>query len=235
MTSIGIRPSLQRYGTIRESIFGRLRSTFTTQQSPRTERGPLHRGPTKQRQQFSCVGSGRVEIRGTRSYSGRTETETKSAEQGQQPAAAAAAVAADMASDQDYMAFLDKANNDADEAHASAAKTQSGSRAQLKALDAGQTAPKSIVDVCKEAVYTSDADEPFEQVSLKYTGANGLPDEGTFYFLLIPTVVAGLYFCRISPLVRIECDGFLPSFLFFDEAARKGSLIGKPPRRRGQK
>ncbi len=107
-----------------------------------------------------------------------------------------------MASDQDYMAFLDKANNDADEAHANAAKTQSGARAQLKALDAGQTAPKSIVDVCKEAVYTSDADEPFEQVSLKYTGANGLPDEGTFYSRLIPFVAAG----RVAP-------GFFP-FLF---------------------
>lgn len=86
-----------------------------------------------------------------------------------------------MASDEDYMAFLNKANNDADEAHAKAAETvraQSGARAQLKALDAGSTAPQPIVDVCKEAVYTSDADEPFHQVSLKWSGEGGLPDEG---------------------------------------------------------
>lgn len=89
-----------------------------------------------------------------------------------------------MASDEDYMAFLNKANNDADEAHAHAAeetaRAQAGARAQLKTLDAGETAPASIVKVCQEAVYTSDADEPFEQVSLKYTGEGGLPDEGTF-------------------------------------------------------
>lgn len=87
-----------------------------------------------------------------------------------------------MASDEDYMAFLNRANNDADEAHARAGETaraQAGARAQLKALDAGQTAPKGIVEVCKEAVYTSDADEPFEPVSLKFVGASGLPDEGT--------------------------------------------------------
>ncbi|KAJ4153127.1 hypothetical protein LMH87_009631 [Akanthomyces muscarius] len=105
-----------------------------------------------------------------------------------------------MASDQDYMAFLDKANNDADEAHANAAKTQSGARAQLKALDAGQTAPKSIVDVCKEAVYTSDADEPFEQVSLKYKGANGLPDEEEFAKLINHWDVAKAEISIMDPL-----------------------------------
>lgn len=85
-----------------------------------------------------------------------------------------------MASDEDYMAFLNKANNDADEAHA-AARAQSGGKAQLKTLDAGEQAPQAIVDVCKTAVYTSDADEPFVQVSLKWAGEGGLPDEGEFF------------------------------------------------------
>ncbi|TQV91493.1 hypothetical protein V2A60_008864 [Cordyceps javanica] len=86
-----------------------------------------------------------------------------------------------MASDEDYMAFLNKANNDADEAHANKASKQA---APLKTLDAGQAAPQGIVAVCKEAVYTSDADEPFEPVSLKYAGDGTLPDKEEFAKLI---------------------------------------------------
>lgn len=87
-----------------------------------------------------------------------------------------------MASDEDYMAFLDKANRDADEAHAAAAaatttRTQTTS---FKALDAGETPAPAIAAVCKDTFYVSDADEPFEAVSLRYSGKDGLPDEGTF-------------------------------------------------------
>lgn len=81
-----------------------------------------------------------------------------------------------MASDEDYMSFLDKANRDLDEANAAAA--QSTAPATFKALDAGVEVPKSIKDVCQEAIYVSDADEPFEEVSLKWTGEGGLPSEG---------------------------------------------------------
>ncbi len=92
-----------------------------------------------------------------------------------------------MASDEDYMAFLNKANQDADEAHAAhaatAAQNSNSSKTMLKALDAGEEAPKEIREVCGKAVYVSDADEPFEQVSLQWTGEGGLPDEGEFCFL----------------------------------------------------
>jgi hypothetical protein len=85
-----------------------------------------------------------------------------------------------MASDEDYMAFLNKANQDADDAHATAAQSNS-SKTMLKALDSGEEAPKEIREVCSKAVYVSDADEPFEQVSLRWTGEGGLPDEGEFF------------------------------------------------------
>lgn len=81
-----------------------------------------------------------------------------------------------MATDEDYMSFLDKANQEADEAHASA---QRSSQSQFKAMDAGSEVPKAIKNVCKEAIYISETDEPFEEVSLKWTGEGGLPDEGT--------------------------------------------------------
>ncbi|OAQ80071.1 hypothetical protein VFPFJ_06991 [Purpureocillium lilacinum] len=87
-----------------------------------------------------------------------------------------------MASDEDYMAFLDKANKDLDEGKAHAQKQQQeggGSKSQFKAMDSGAQAPKAISDVCQSEVYVSDADEPFEAVSLKYSG-DDLPDESKF-------------------------------------------------------
>lgn len=89
-----------------------------------------------------------------------------------------ASITNSMASDEDYMAFLNKANRDTDEANAAAAAT-SGTRAAFKAQDAGEQAPAVIQEACKDAFYVSDADEPFQQVSLQYQGADGLPDEGT--------------------------------------------------------
>lgn len=128
----------------------------------------------------------------TAQYEVLTTTTTQQQQQQQTTATtrttAAAAAAKDMASDEDYMAFLNKANKDADEAHAYAAETvraQAGARAQLKTLDAGETAPQVIADVCKQAVYTSDADEPFKEVSLRWKGQGGLPDEGMFISISI--------------------------------------------------
>lgn len=80
-----------------------------------------------------------------------------------------------MASDKDYMAFLDKANQDLDDGKALATK----SSAAFKTMDEGSQAPKVIRDACQDAVYVTDADEPFEEVSLKWRG-DGLPDESAF-------------------------------------------------------
>jgi hypothetical protein len=83
-----------------------------------------------------------------------------------------------MATDDDYMSFLNKANEDASGGQAAAAQSQ-GQR-QFKAQDSGSEIPKAILSVCQDTVYESDADEPFEAVSLKWNGEGGLPDEGTF-------------------------------------------------------
>ena len=92
-----------------------------------------------------------------------------------------------MASDDDYMAFLDKANQDLSDGQARAAeqknKQQSG---PFKALDAGTQVPKAIRDVCQSKVYVSDADEPFEPVVLQWK--EDLPDERK---LLLPATLQG--------------------------------------------
>ncbi|KAL7944370.1 hypothetical protein V8C42DRAFT_87105 [Trichoderma barbatum] len=90
-----------------------------------------------------------------------------------------------MASDEDYMAFLNKANQDADEGRA-AAQSSGGAGAQrtFKTADEGSELPKSIADVCRDAFYVSEADEPFKGVSLKWKGEGGLPDEVEFAKLI---------------------------------------------------
>jgi hypothetical protein len=81
-----------------------------------------------------------------------------------------------MASDGDYMSFLDKANQDTGNS-SNQATTQS--KKAFKTTDSGSQPPKEIKDACKDAFYVSDADEPFEPVSLKYDGED-LPDESMF-------------------------------------------------------
>lgn len=106
-----------------------------------------------------------------------------------------------MASDEDYMAFLDKANRDADEAHASA-EASATTKTAFKTLDAGETPPAAIAAVCKDTFYVSDADEPFHPVSLQYTGENGLPDEGMFPFLPLPPASNPFFQPRACSLAR---------------------------------
>ncbi|KAH7154945.1 hypothetical protein B0J13DRAFT_521114 [Dactylonectria estremocensis] len=84
-----------------------------------------------------------------------------------------------MASDDDYMAFLNKANQDT-----GGATTQSSSKAAFKTKDADSEVPKEISKACRDAVYVSDADEPFEEVSLKWDGKNRLPTESEFATLI---------------------------------------------------
>ncbi|KAI0137239.1 hypothetical protein BJ170DRAFT_678090 [Xylariales sp. AK1849] len=86
-----------------------------------------------------------------------------------------------MASDEDYMAFLDKANEDPSEGYAKPA----GGKQEFKATDAGVQVPAVLKDVVKNAFYVSDADEPFVPVCLKWDeGGKGLPDEEEFASLI---------------------------------------------------
>ncbi|KAK1639902.1 hypothetical protein BDP81DRAFT_185145 [Colletotrichum phormii] len=86
-------------------------------------------------------------------------------------------------SDADYAAFLDKANQDPNEGHAT---TTSSKSKEFKAQDKGVEVPKAIQDVLKQdKVYISDADEPFVGVALQWDEAGkGLPDEVEFAQLI---------------------------------------------------
>lgn len=75
-----------------------------------------------------------------------------------------------MSSDADYASFLDKANQDTGAGDVSA-KSKS---VKTKAVNAA--VPKALEEV--EEYYVSDADEPFEPVSLKWEKAS-LPSTGT--------------------------------------------------------
>ncbi|KAI0407896.1 hypothetical protein F4802DRAFT_551700 [Xylaria palmicola] len=87
-----------------------------------------------------------------------------------------------MASDDDYMAFLDKANRDPNEGQA---KAQSSGKDEFKAADDGAKIPAAIQDATKGAFYVSDADEPFVPVCLAWDEAGkGLPDEEEFASLI---------------------------------------------------
>jgi hypothetical protein len=82
-----------------------------------------------------------------------------------------------MSSDADYAAFLDKANQDT-----SSAQSQSQSQSKklgTKAVDTDVPAELKNVDV----YYESDADEPFEAVSLKFKDGE-LPGESEFAKLI---------------------------------------------------
>ncbi|KAK3079645.1 hypothetical protein LTS18_004323 [Coniosporium uncinatum] len=77
-------------------------------------------------------------------------------------------------SDEDYEAFLDKANHDTSGNGSGSASTTSApkKKAGTKSVDTEVPEPLEAV----EAYYTSDADEPFEPVSLQWKG-DGLPSE----------------------------------------------------------
>ena len=83
-----------------------------------------------------------------------------------------------MGSDEDYAAFLDKANEDS-----SGATTRSKSKKEQKELrttESGVAVPKELSSL--DAYYVSEADEPFEGVALKWE--DGELNEGEF--LLCP-------------------------------------------------
>ncbi|KIW01130.1 uncharacterized protein PV09_07416 [Verruconis gallopava] len=80
-----------------------------------------------------------------------------------------------MGSDEDYAAFLDKANQDV----SGGASAQSATKSRPKATNT--SVPSSLQKI--EAYYTTDADEPFEPVSLKWEG-DGIPSASDFSDLI---------------------------------------------------
>jgi len=87
-----------------------------------------------------------------------------------------------MATDEDYAAFLDKANQDPNEGFT---KPASDGKLTFKAVDGTSVVPPALKKATADAFYVSDADEPFEAVSLKLqTKQAGLPDEGSCLYSL---------------------------------------------------
>jgi hypothetical protein len=87
-----------------------------------------------------------------------------------------------MATDEEYMSFLDKANADLDEGRKAQEDFKSTSAEEFRTTEEGVKVPQVLKDVAEETFYVSDADEPFVPVALKWDGgARGeLPDEGMF-------------------------------------------------------
>ncbi|EGO56751.1 hypothetical protein NEUTE1DRAFT_84250 [Neurospora tetrasperma FGSC 2508] len=93
-----------------------------------------------------------------------------------------------MASDDSYMAFLNKANEDPslgyprDRPNPATQKVGSNT---FKTRDEGVSPPSPIAKLLEKGdkFYVSDADEPFEGVALKF-GEEMLPDEETFASLI---------------------------------------------------
>ncbi|KAL2891301.1 hypothetical protein HOO65_010659 [Ceratocystis lukuohia] len=92
-----------------------------------------------------------------------------------------------MSSDQSYLDFLNKANAPMDSASAGSQPQQAsaGYNSGLLLVTPGEDVPPALARVGGLA-YTSDADEPFVPVVLKWdeTGNKGLPDEDEFIALV---------------------------------------------------
>jgi hypothetical protein len=87
-----------------------------------------------------------------------------------------------MASDDDYMKFLNKVNEDPNAGVVEAQIAQAGSTRAFKTIDADVEIPEVLVEaVKKDAIYTSESDEPFELVTLRWDqGTKTLPSESRF-------------------------------------------------------
>jgi len=84
-----------------------------------------------------------------------------------------------MATDEDYMDFLDKANRDPGEGYPPGAQSTSAEKQmRFRATEEGVRVPAVLRGAVEEGVlYVSESDEPFVEVALAY-GGESLPDEG---------------------------------------------------------
>lgn len=108
-----------------------------------------------------------------------------------------------MASDADYLSFLDKANQDPNEGYVKSEST----KAEFKATDKGVEIPTVLKKAVVDAFYTSDADEPFEVVGLRFEGAK-LPTEGSFVLLLLcpslfPSLALSFFILGVYMLIGV--------------------------------
>ncbi|KAK0634608.1 hypothetical protein B0T17DRAFT_481270 [Bombardia bombarda] len=94
---------------------------------------------------------------------------------------------ASSSADDDYMNFLNKANQDPSEGYAKPQQQTKQQTKEFKAADADVEIPRPLVEVTRGdgAFYISDADEPFEPVALRWDeDGKELPDEEEFATLI---------------------------------------------------
>jgi len=89
--------------------------------------------------------------------------------------------ASTMATDEDYAAFLEKANQPTSSSVATSAKTSKGFTG--KSVDTREAVPEVLRGV--ESVYVSEADEEFVPVSLGWRGEGGEIDVGMLSFAIM--------------------------------------------------
>jgi hypothetical protein len=87
-----------------------------------------------------------------------------------------------MASDSDYMAFLDKANQQRDAGSSQVEANSVSQQVRTDTVETGVTVPQVLKTV--NAFYVSETDEPFEPVALSWAGASKgkWPANGMFSF-----------------------------------------------------
>lgn len=111
-----------------------------------------------------------------------------------------------MASDEDYMAFLDKANQDPSAGYAKTQTAAGGAGVKpFRTTEQGVEIPEPLLRVTRhaETFYISDADEPFEPVALRWDEkGSGLPDEGLFFFAVVLC-----YIRKEEKLTGVRCHG----------------------------
>jgi hypothetical protein len=91
-----------------------------------------------------------------------------------------------MATDEEYMNFLERANEDPMKGYAKTEnKTENKTGGKFKTADEGEEVPTVIRKAIENKFFVSDADEPFVPVVLNWDECGkALPDEGTFYSFL---------------------------------------------------
>lgn len=120
-----------------------------------------------------------------------------------------------MASDDDYMAFLNKANQDPGDGYAKAANSTQ-QKGEFKATDTGAQVPAVLTEAVRNAFYVSDADEPFVPVCLSWDEAGkGLPDEGEFDS---PLFTSKLPLTAFASALSLFCRSSRHSFSFYSLA-----------------
>lgn len=106
-----------------------------------------------------------------------------------------------MSSDDAYMSFLDKANADVSGGQA----PQGTDTVQTETVHSSLSVPKPLQSV--DAYYTSDTDEPFEPVALKWDGAakGAWPSAGMSCFLPIHLFLDIFpLLCELAPLETLD-------------------------------